>query len=258
MYVSQIRARDAANHVSRMTSSLPIVIDTTPPVRVSVLALGINLVTDGSFESIAASTECHHLAGTSWTWSNTDTCVIVKQTVLAQDGHKVLVLQGNISQNVLVNTAGKYQLTFFTSAHYSKQVSMSANEGYVNFNGVVNVFMLYNKPSINTFSWQSHTHLFHLNKGDYILTFGPVNQRSTFNLDSVSLSQIVLSTDEITTELATHVRVHSVFLHDWSSIHADWHFEDEESGITDYQWGIGTLYTLSIRLNILTRNSCRC
>jgi len=243
-YVNQIRARDAANHVSHMTSSLPFVIDTTPPVRVRMSGLGVNKVTDGSFEGTTASTDCLIQTGTSWTLSNTGTCVIVQQTALAQDGHTILVLQGTISQKVHLSTAGKYQLTFYTSTYYSNQVSMSANEGYVDINGEVNVFMLYNKPNTHTYSWQSHKVLLHLNKGEHLLTFGTVNERSIYSLDNVSMQQIMLSNDvhESNTDHETHVRTHSVFIHDWSSLHADWHFEDEESGITDYQWGIGTKY----------------
>ncbi len=35
------------------------------------------------------------------------------------------------------------------------------------------------------------------------------------------------------------VDVGTQFVHDWSSIHASWHFIDQESPIVNYQWAIG-------------------
>lgn len=130
----------------------------------------------------------------------------------------------------------------YTSQLISDKVLKSSNEGFVEINGKRNVFMLYNKPKVDILLWQSHKFLVNLEKGDHIFKMGTVVGSSVFRVDNITLEQVLYS-DETLDSRKFHVKAHAVFLHDWSSIHADWHYIDEESEVVEYIWAIG-LYIL--------------
>lgn len=230
-----MRARDAANHVSELVSSSGFVTDTTPPVRVTLEGLGTNLISDGSFEDSLATGNCTN-SMTSWA-TESDSCACVSKDPYAQDGNKLLVLQGNITQWVQVPDDATYQLVFYTSVLATDRVMKSSNEGIVTINGETHIFMLYNKPNVDVPSWQSHKFLLMLRQGNQKLKIGTL-YHSAIKVDNVTL-QAVYYSDENQNAANSHVQAHAVFLHDWSSIHADWHFIDEESGVVEHLWAIG-------------------
>lgn len=236
-YISQVRARDAANQISELVTAAPVVFDTTPPIKVNVNGYSANIVKDGSFEDSPVSTSCKISPGSSWT-INPPSCAYISKDIQAQDGHHILTLQGNVTQNVYAEENGKYQLMFYASTFISDKVLMSSNEGFVSVDGKTHVFMLYNKPNTQSVSWQLHKFLIDLRKGGHLLEVGTADGNSVLRVDNITLQMILYSDDTFDPDEA-HVLTHAVFLHDWSSLHADWHFVDDESGIVDYQWAIG-------------------
>ncbi|XP_053398434.1 uncharacterized protein LOC128556766 [Mercenaria mercenaria] len=238
----EVRARDVIGHVSELVSSNGVIIDTTPPVRAKRVECQPNILADSSFENIMHLednyTICDNISDSQWNLSS-NTCVSLEESSMAQHGGIKLHLQGSISQTVNTEMHGKYRLTFHTSAIPSSVLHLSAVEGYTQVNGQRHVFMMYIKPNTNTYAWQKHIFFFHLDTNTSTVEFGTVKNHVAFALDGIQFQLCEVSTNE--TEADGHVNVHTVFVHDWSSIHADWSFTDPETDILEYMWAIGTV-----------------
>ncbi|XP_053398947.1 uncharacterized protein LOC128556937 [Mercenaria mercenaria] len=241
MVRGEVRARDVTGHVSSQVSSNGVIIDTTAPVRAQSVECLPNILLDSSFENITKlennGTVCENISDSPWNLSS-GTCVsYVKLKTALHDG-TLLHIQGSISQTVNTEIRGKYRLTFFTSTIPSNNLHLSAVEGYTQVNGQRYVFMLYSKPNTNTYAWQKHVFFFHLTTTTTEVELGTVNIRTAFAIDGIRFQLCEVTTYD---ETAGHVNFHTVFVHDWSSVHADWSFIDPETDILEYMWAIGTV-----------------
>ncbi|XP_060577218.1 uncharacterized protein LOC132734491 [Ruditapes philippinarum] len=239
----EVRARDVIGHVSGLVSSNGIIIDTTAPVRAKRIQCQPNSLSDASFENIANyednTTICDNITESQWDLSQ-DTCVTLEKSNMAQHGSIKLHLQGSILQKLNTKMHGKYRLIFHTSTIPSKVLHLSAVEGYVQVNDQRHVFMMYSKPNTDTYAWQKHIFYFHLDTNTSIVEFGTVKSHAAFAIDGIEFQLCEVSANE-TDEADGHVNIHTVFVHDWSSIHAEWSFIDPETDILEYMWAIGTV-----------------
>ncbi|XP_053400999.1 uncharacterized protein LOC128557566 [Mercenaria mercenaria] len=237
----EVRARDVIGHVSPLVSSNGVMIDTTAPVRARSAECRPNILLDSSFENISQlehnSTICGNISDSQWDLSS-GTCVSSVKSNTAQHDGTLLHIQGSISQTVNTEMRGKYRLTFYTSTIPSNNLHLSAVEGYAQVNGQKYVFMLYSKPNTNTYAWQNHVFFFHLTTNTTEVKLGTVTSHTAFAIDDIRFQLCEVTTYD---ETAGHINFHTVFVHDWSSVHADWSFIDPETNILEYMWAIGTI-----------------
>jgi hypothetical protein len=89
-----------------------------------------------------------------------------------------------------------------------------------------------------------------------MVEFGTVKSHAAFAIDGIEFQLCEVSANE-TDEADGHVNIHTVFVHDWSSIHAEWSFIDPETDILEYMWAIGNtlklchLFRLRVAINRL-------
>ncbi|WAR04893.1 hypothetical protein MAR_020262 [Mya arenaria] len=237
---SEVRAYDMAGHMSDLMASDGILIDRTPPLRVTYVLSDENLVRNGSFEYAAnSSLQCEDLPNSFWNGHNS--CLKAIKAHNLPHGNSYLLLQGSVSQEIIVEHSGKFKLQFYTSNMPTELAQMSVQDGYVVVNETKHVFLMHKKPSLTeAVIWQEHHYLLNLPVGKTTVTFGAENKAS-FGIDDISIryysgkAYLENSTD------VKHLQALTIHAHDWSSIYSDWHFEDPESGIVEYFWAIGTV-----------------
>ena len=144
---------------------------------------------------------------------------------------------------------------FHTSTIPSKALYTSAQEGYAQVNDQRYVFMMYNKPNTDTYAWQKHIYFFHLDTNMSTIEIGTIKTHAAFAIDGIEFQLCEVSTNE-TDEADGHVNTHTVFVHDWSSIHADWTFIDPETDINEYIWAIGKVDNITHCLDITKMFIC--
>lgn len=235
-------------------------VDTTPPVPDKFVLLGINLVSNPSFE-ITGGNEVSWLNISSTDICNMDvtyhplmwyietySCMtIVSSNVnLAKDGGKFLYIRGSITQKVDNITEGMtYKVTFYSSHLSSVDSSLGNKEGFIQLNNEKHVFLIYTKSyrqdsngdidDREELSWHSHTFYFTADLNEANITIGSIDLTTGIFLDDINVQEVNVTAGDI----SGHVLGHVVYLHDWSSIHGAWSFTDPESSIIDYKWAIG-------------------
>ncbi|XP_053400998.1 uncharacterized protein LOC128557563 isoform X2 [Mercenaria mercenaria] len=239
----EVRARDVVGHVSELVSSNGMIVDTTAPVRSKLVECQQNILQDSSFENVMQLGEiyvlCDNISDSQWNILR-HTCVSVVKSNMAQHGAFSLHLQGSISQTINTTMHSRYRLTFYTSTIPSNTLQLSTVEGYTEVNAQRHIFIMYSKPFTETYAWQRHVFFFHSDSNITKVEFGTVKSLVAFALDGIQFQLCEVSSTEAH-EANGHVNVHTVFVHDWSSIHADWAFTDPETDILEYMWAIGTV-----------------
>ncbi|WAR05722.1 hypothetical protein MAR_021091 [Mya arenaria] len=237
---SEVRAYDMAGHISDLVASDGVLIDRTPPLRVTYILSDENLVRNGSFEYAAnSSLQCEDLPNSFWNGHNS--CLKAIKAHNLPHGNSYLLLQGSVSQEIIVEHSGKFKLQFYTSNRPTKLTQMSVQDGYVVVNETKHVFLMHKKPSLTeAVIWQEHHYLLNLPVGKTTVTFGAENKAS-FGIDDISIRYYSGKTYLENSTDVKHLQALTIHAHDWSSIYSDWHFEDPESGIIEYFWAIGTV-----------------
>ncbi|KAL4221421.1 hypothetical protein ACF0H5_019679 [Mactra antiquata] len=246
--VSSVRAYDAAGLVSDEVKSTGFIIDITPPYRVRNMNCGQNLIKDLHFSEnpIAVTTndalDCNNDVSSEWVLED-ESCASVVE-IGTNDGN-VLILNGVVSQTItdISPNQGYFLLTFYTSAVPHQDLSQSINDGFIDINGEVHSFITYMRTDTDSYVWQKHEYYFDATTDNINIRLGTINKQHV-----IAMKDIVLQTCEPNCgdggeyePSSGHVNAHTVFVHDWSSIHAHWNFVDHESEIVEYYWAIGTV-----------------
>ncbi|XP_053399140.1 uncharacterized protein LOC123523172 [Mercenaria mercenaria] len=236
-----VRASDGSGHVSEIVFSNGIVVDVTPPARVKFDLCEDNIIADFSFEHFPETNEtyCHNISNNDWLISER-TCIRTLNSNMAEQGRTNILLQGSVSQSLSVENYGRYRLTFYTSTIPSEGQVLSAHEGYIDVGNERYIFLLYVRSNTGSYEWQKHTFFFLLQANDTNLSIGTVKRSTAFAVDNVVFQLYKHSVTE-PAESFSHINAHTVFVHDWSSIYAEWIFIDEETEIVEYLWAIGTV-----------------
>lgn len=275
--VTEVRATDAAGHVSAIAISNGVVIDTSAPVRENRTTLGDNIVENPSFETVelfvetetlTKDTECSEKPPPSWNLTDY-TCLYHVKDVSgsAQDGKYFIILSGKIGQSLSGLEEGSiYKVTFYTSHLNLASTMMSSKLGILQINNDQHIFTLYDKPyrsdiedGLSDITWHKHTFYFYCSDSITTITIGTLVESAGLAIDNVSVQNLAVTAAHEATEDG-HVQIHTVFVHDWSSIHASWSYFDPESSIKEYLWAIG-IYLLHVYLfsgsnfKILRRNT---
>jgi hypothetical protein len=240
-----------------------ITVDTTPPEPEYRQHLGPNLVTNPSFEDIENMTvtdwsdiesnisPCQLSVPRDWSAVSSADCIqtVHTGTNVAKDGRAFMLLRGAVQQSLTNLTLnGRYRVSFYSSHLPLSTDTISNKEGYMSIGGDTRVFLMYTRdgrsdvttPSDYVLIWHHHIYYFIADDSDAMFSIGSMDIDTLIAVDDV----IVQST---TTEMDTgsqngsHVTVHTVFVRDWSSVHAAWSFTDSESPIVDYMWAIGKI-----------------
>jgi hypothetical protein len=229
--------------VSPFVYSDGIIVDTTPPVQGKRVKCHQNSLSNLFFSILFKhkneSKICDDISETKWKTIG-KTCVSLRKSDSTNSDTTVLHIQGSMSQDVTHIAHGKYRLTFYTSTIPSDDLKLSAVEGYVQVKEQRHVFMIYRKPSVQTYSWQKHIYFFHVfDESMLTVEVGTLSPGSAFAVNDIQFQHC--SVVPITEDGSlSNVDVEIVFVHDWSSIHAEWNFTDPETEIVNYAWAIGT------------------
>lgn len=239
MYINEVRARDMAGHISAFASSNGMIVDNTPPLRVITFISEQNLIMNPSFEESdeRSSTGCSNVSFRNWQ-TDVDSCAKRLVSLNVPDGYNGLVLQGTVLQFITIRDTAEYALEFYTSNVATEHSNMAVVEGLVTVDSTTHVILMHQKTSIREDKWQKHFFRLKLSKGNTYIQFSTLSSAS-FGLDLVSIKRIQYQDYLEERTHKGHLHAFSVFTHDWSSIHASWTFEDPESDIAEYLWGIG-------------------
>ncbi|XP_033113101.1 uncharacterized protein LOC117113775 [Anneissia japonica] len=262
-YFAKVRSYDAAGHVSLVSVSDGFIVDTTPPEPLERVYYGENIIQNPSFEesphSIPWSGQLEdspqwivskELLPNGWSLINNSSLVVyTAEHSHVQDGTYFIVLQGGLTQSVKTTRGHHYILMFYTKFVTSSSVPLINQEGSVQAPGIRRVFKLYNKDNGNHMHggndvWQKHVYFFTADTTESKIIISTVSLHGMMMADNITISSYSYNDDNknsatVTADGAIHFQTQ--FIHDWSSIHAIWHFFDPESPIVDYTWAIGTV-----------------
>ncbi|XP_071964161.1 uncharacterized protein [Antedon mediterranea] len=256
-YFAKVRSYDAAGHVSPIAVSDGFIVDTTPPVPMERVFYGNNILTNPSFEEslynipwsghvedIPTWIESDDPAG--WYLMNNSRVVVYTSENKAQDGKKFVLLQGGLTQSINTQSSCHYMLTLYTHFVTSSSVPLVKQEAAVEAPGVHHIFKLYNGNDMNGSDdvWQRHVYFFTANSIESEITIYTVGTNGLMLLDNVTVATYSYhDNNEDTADVIGDgaIQFKTQFMHDWSSVHAIWHFIDPESPIVDYKWAIGTV-----------------
>ncbi|KAL3841826.1 hypothetical protein ACJMK2_019925 [Sinanodonta woodiana] len=260
-----VYAVDFSGYSSTIVQSDGVHIDSTPPYPENKHSFGDNLVGNPSFE-LGSDADKVSFDGTSkgqcqtqvlqdWVVADPQiksSCGIIytSSNSIAQHGRSIAQVRGRgIMQNITGLQVGeKYRVSFYASHLPLDTIFISNREGFVKFGDIAYVFLLYTKPSrkdVKTLSsdnsdlyWQYYVYYFTAKSNTVMLQFGSYDEMTGFALDQVQVQQNFLSELDASST-ANAVKVQTVFIHDWASVHAYWSFVDLESPIVDYSWAVG-------------------
>ncbi|XP_048243311.1 uncharacterized protein LOC124141844 isoform X1 [Haliotis rufescens] len=251
---NKVYAVDAVGYTSDIVVSDGVVIDASPPERQALAYLGDNLVKNPSFELEdipGNSTRCNLVIPTTWE-TDTTSCVkvLAPGSPLAKDGHMFVSISGRIHQRISgLETGRQYKLTLHagypeTVSNNHRSVDAIVTIGSEVFSFTLDPNLCRGTCSVGDHSvvlWNKHTYRFTAVDTSAVLKIASSSRMMEFVLDHVSVQTVdyVAGPDSVDTE--EHLVVHSVFLSHWSSLHASWHFVDQQSPITQYKWAIGTV-----------------
>ncbi|XP_067663255.1 uncharacterized protein [Haliotis asinina] len=250
---NKVYAVDAAGYTSDVVVSDGVVVDASPPERQDLAYLGDNLVKNPSFEvdDISGSTTpCNLVIPTSWE-SNTASCITVQapNSPLAKDGHVFVSVSGSIQQTIYgLETGRQYKLTLHagypeTVSNTHRSVDAIVTIGSEVFSFTLDPNLCRGTCSVGDHSvvlWNKHTYRFTAADTSVVLKIASSSRMMKFVLDHVIVQSVHYVAGPDSVDKEEHLVIHSVFLSHWSSLHASWHFEDQQSPITQYKWAIGT------------------
>ena len=256
--MSEVWATNQVSHRSHTVLSDGVIVDSSPPIRLHHLHYEKNLIQNPSFEDsnspvridgLILTHSCHNNSHKSWNVQD-DSCGVIgtANADIVQDGTKFLAIKGSISQTISqLNIGSLYRLTFYSSHLPLNNVLRSNTEGFVEFDGDIQPFMLYVRPNRSdhmfvTLSWHLHTMVFKSLHTEVNISIGSYENLVGIAIDNIQLQESI-SSEEESDRAEGHVVAHTVFVHSWSSIHASWIFYDYESGIKEYLWAIGKYAT---------------
>lgn len=235
-------------------------LDHSPPVPGKLIHGGENILKNPSFESTLGDIYidfkhfnktdlCSNYVGntpTHWRISE-NSCVVVvaSELALAKHGRKFAYIRGNMTQELRDVQPGLYRLTFATS-HLHFDTSVNSNkEVFLQFDKEEHMILIHSKGyrhdnygGLNEremISWHNHTLYFQSSRENFNVTFGNRNSKTGIFIDGLRIEKVEIDTNHKT----GHVNAHTVFTHNWASIHGSWMFIDPESPIIDYSWAIG-------------------
>lgn len=241
--VGKVRAYDGAGHMSATVTSNGVIVDITTPVRAASVGCEASLIKVKEISNI--------IAGMNITVDDPSKCIDIPTgdwgeiqgsciSTTSEDTN-ALIVQGTLYRTVNITKPGKYRVTFQTSTAALKTLQKATNEGYVSFNGVEHAFLLYTKPGTEQLSWQHNTFVFDVTKsGSFDLHIGTWLLQQAIVVTNIAIQRCAVDTQK-TMEKSGHVDARVVFVHDWSSVHAEWSFLDWETNIVEYYWAIGTV-----------------
>lgn len=267
---SLVYAVDIVGHESETVKSNGVIVDITQPIPVEMIHLDTNLASNPSFELLKGnyvllenvtdySSFCvmtEYVQILNWT-KESDSCVTVLKSNrnIAFDGRSFVFLNGVISQKVSsLEEDHLYRITFVTSHPYMEGTDGANKEGFVQIGNERHVFLVYTKQDRHTaqtydIPWHHHTFYFRTVLKNMTISLGSLFGNTGLYFDDVKIQRMnKLKTDSNQT-FGKHIFNHIVTIHQWSSVHASWHFVDPESPIIEYTWAIGKfIYFIYISL----------
>ncbi|XP_078682372.1 uncharacterized protein LOC144916849 [Branchiostoma floridae x Branchiostoma belcheri] len=251
-YYTTVYAVDAAGLWSPPAVSDGITVDTTAPVPLDMFNFGTNLLSNPSFEDVQGVATGGLPA--SWLISGIANISSPSQAT-SQNGRRYLLLLGSVSQAISSIPGEKYRITFHASPIFPSNTPALSQEGYVQAPDMHRVFQLYQRPShlegtqlhLDTnITW--HQHVFYFTAVHIVsnIIIGSAGLWSGIALDNIQVQRMHLAHQHspVDPNFPAHetspVRLHTRFVHGWTSVHAAWHFVDPESPIVDYSWAVGT------------------
>ena len=156
--ISEVRAKDMVGHTSDTVKSNGVIIDTTPPIPLSVEDIKQNILYNPSFETYTAlnyigldkfepTRECSHTMLVEGWDTEGCTVVVVSDVHNVQNGQAFIWTRGSIKQPIdNLEIGNVYRLSFYAShLPTSKNIALHA-EGFVEIDAERHMFQMHSKP----------------------------------------------------------------------------------------------------------------
>ncbi|XP_055958617.1 uncharacterized protein LOC130013975 [Patella vulgata] len=247
---NKVYAVDGSGLKSDVAVSDGTTIDTTPPVPVDIDYIGENLIANPSFEEgvTESNKECDDQPPAPWYIDSTSCIKIIQPPPsVSKEGGAYIKVKGHIQQTVFdLNTQSSYHVIVHVGYPHDVSIEHHNVEGFVQFGQETHTFSLDpercqgicdidQQPLI---LWNKFTYVFHPREAREVIRIGTSKLHMILAVDDVYVQQV--NYIDITRD-SNHLIHHTVFRPYWSSLHLTWHFKDDQSPITDYQWALGTV-----------------
>ncbi|XP_055958832.1 uncharacterized protein LOC126829498 [Patella vulgata] len=246
----KVYAVDGSGLKSEVAVSDGMTIDTTRPVPVDVEYIGENLIKNPSFEeNVTESTkECDDQLPANWE-ADSSSCIktVQSESSVSNQGRAYIKVKGGIQQTVSnLNVQSRYHIVVHVGYPHDVTSQHRNIEGFVQLGKEIHPFNLDpqrcqglcdvgGQPLI---LWNKFTYVFQPTESIEVIKIGTNKLNMILAVDDVYVQQI--NYIDITSD-SNHLIHHTVFRPYWSSLHLTWHFKDDQSPITDYQWALGTV-----------------
>jgi len=234
--VNQVGTRSSQPVVSN-----GLIIDTTKPTVMNCTQRSFNLLSNPSFDGPNSSTVHGEVisdlvALSDWQDSLFEAKVLSINELIAVNGRFSLFMAGSISQAVNTTPNTDYQITFYVHRWRNDGDLVS---GTINAPGLERRFDIL--QSVNT--WTRVSYMFKATSSSSTITISSSGSRHGFAIDNVIIDYCINSAPISDASLwpeAINIGP-SVYLSSASMrLYADWFVTDDDSGIAEYLWAIGT------------------
>ena len=231
--VNQVRMRSSPSAFSD-----GIIIDDSRPAVMNCTQHSANLLFNPSFDGPNSSTVHDNVisdlvALTDWQTSLVEAKVLSVNELIAVDGRYSLFMAGSISQAVNTTANTQYQVTFFIHRWRNDGDHVT---GTITAPGLERRFEIIQSMD----AWSRVSYMFIATSSSSTITISSSGGRHGFAIDHIIVDYCIN-------------RVAIAAVSDWSEsiniayspsattrLYVDWNIIDVESGISDYQWAVGT------------------
>ena len=235
----------AVNQIGMRSSSPAIsdglIIDDSRPTVVNCTHRSVNLLSNPSFDGPNSSNVHEHvisneMALSNWQHSLVEAKVLSINELVAVNGRFSLFMAGSISQTVTTSPNTEYRVTFY--------VHRWRNDGDL-VSGTITAPGLERRFEILQYvtTWTRVSYVFKASSLSSTITISTSGSHHAFAIDgvvvdycisSIAISEMTGWSEAINIGTSRYLSAASIRLY------VDWHITDNESGIAEYLWAIGT------------------
>lgn len=236
----------AINQVG-MRSSPPVVsdgliVDDTRPTVVDCTQRSVNLLSNPSFDGPNSSSTVHEdvisslVALSDWQDSLVEAKVLSVNELIAVNGRFSLFMAGSISQAVNTTPYAEYRITFYVHRWRNDGDLVS---GTITAPGLERRFEILKDMN----AWTRVSYMFTATSSSSTITISSSGSRHGFAIDNVMVDYCINSvtiSDASDWSKAINIGPSTYLSSASTRLYVDWYITDNESGIADYLWAIGT------------------
>lgn len=216
-----------------------LIVDNTRPTVLDCTERSVNLLSNPSFDGPNSSTIhegviSNSVALSDWQGSLVEAKVLSINELVAVNGRFSLFMAGSISQSVNTTPNTEYRITFY--------VHRWSNDGDLVY-GTITAPGLERRFEILVTTWTRISYVFKATSSSSLITISSSGHHHGFAIDNVVLDYCVNSaaiSDMSEWSTAINVGLSRYLSSASTRLYADWYITDDESGIAEYLWAVGT------------------